>query len=77
MPMNVVIEFYRIRAGDDAHAVIGKETADARDIGDAIEIARQLSQTLPMPQRPDAMYISDSEGNELFRQTFDQPDKPA
>lgn len=75
--MNFVIAFYRIRVADDAHAVIGQETADAPDLGEAIEIARQLSQNLPMPQRPDAMHISDSEGNELFQQTFDQSDKPA
>jgi len=57
--MKIVIEFYRIREADDVRAVVGQETANATDLDDGIEIARQLSQTLDMPQRPDAMSISD------------------
>lgn len=68
--MKIVIAFYRIREADDAHAVLGVETANAADLDDAIEIGRQLSQTLEMPQRPDAMSISDSDGNELYSHKF-------
>lgn len=64
--MRIVIEFYRIREADDAHAVVGRETAEAADLDDAIEIARHLSQTLDMPQRPDAMTVTDGDGNTLY-----------
>jgi hypothetical protein len=33
---------------------------------DAIEVARQLSQTLDMPQQPDAMTITDANGATLY-----------
>jgi hypothetical protein len=68
--MKIVIEFYRIRETDKAHAVIGQETADAANLDDAIEIAQRLSKTLNMPQQPDVMSISDSEGNELYVHRF-------
>ena len=55
--MKIVIEFYRTRQADDAHAVVGRETAELVGLDQAIEIARRLSQTLNMPQRPDAMTI--------------------
>ena len=48
--MKVVIEFYRTRETDDAHAVVGRETVEAVDLANAIEIAHLLSQTLDMPQ---------------------------
>jgi hypothetical protein len=64
--MKVVIEFYRTRETDDAHAVVGRETVDASDLANAIEIARLLSQTLDMPQRPDAIAITDLSGATLF-----------
>jgi hypothetical protein len=70
--MKIVIEFYRIREADDAHAIVGREIADAADLDDAIEIARQLWQALDMPQRPDAVTISDSEGNKLYSGSFDR-----
>ena len=69
--MKIVLEFYRIRKADDAHAVVGRETADAADLDDAIGLARQLWRTLDMPQRPDAMSISDNEGNRLYSGTLD------
>ena len=48
--MKLVTEFYRTRQTDDAHAVVGRETIEAGDLANAIEIARLLSQTLDMPQ---------------------------
>jgi len=71
MAMKIVIEFYRVREADGAHALVGRETADARDLNEAVEIARRLRQTLHLPQRPDAISISDSGGNELYSSTFD------
>jgi hypothetical protein len=38
---------------------------------DAIGLARQLWRTLDMPQRPDAMSISDNESNRLYSGTLD------
>ena len=64
--MKVVIEFYRTRETDDAHAVVGREAVEAVDLANAIEMARLLSQTLDMPQRPDAIAITDISGNALF-----------
>ncbi len=59
--MHIVIEFYRTRDRDNAHAVVGRETAEAADLDDAMEIAR-----LPLPQRPDAMTITDGAGPVLY-----------
>ena len=66
MAMQVVIEFYRTRDADDAHAVVGREPAQAIDLDDAMEVALRLSQTLNMPQRPDAMTIIDAAGVALY-----------
>jgi hypothetical protein len=44
--MNIVIEFYRTRDADDAHAVIGRETLE---LDGAIAAARLLARTLDMP----------------------------
>ena len=74
--MKIVIEFYRTRQADDAHAVVGRETAEAAGLDQAMEIARRLSQTLNMPQRPDAMTISDGDGNKLYSSKFDPTAQP-
>jgi len=64
--MKVVIEFYRTRVTDDAHALIGRETVLATNLDDAIEIARLLARTLNMPQWPDAVTISEADGAALY-----------
>lgn len=64
--MKVVIEFYRTRAADDAHALIGRETALAADLDEAIAIARLLARTLNMPQWPDAVTISEADGASIY-----------
>ncbi len=64
--MKFVVEFYRTRQTDDAHAVVGRETIEAGDLANAIDMARGLSQTLDMPQRPDAIEITDLSGAALF-----------
>lgn len=68
--MKVSIEFYRTRNRDDAHALLGRVTREARDTEDAVTIARALLATLEMPQWPDAMTISDPWGRELCRRTI-------
>ena len=64
--MKFVVEFYRTRQADDAHAVVGRETIEASDLPHAIEIAHLLSQTLDMPQQPDAIAINNLSGTALF-----------
>lgn len=60
--MKIVIEFYRTRDTDHAHAVIGRETLELDNLDGAIAAARLLAQTLEMPQRPDSMTITDGNG---------------
>lgn len=69
--MKIVIEFYRIRKQDDAHAVVGREAMDVADLDAAIEMARSLAQSLDMPQRPDALVILDESGRKLHSCAFD------
>ena len=69
--MQIVIEFYRTRDRDDAHAVVGRETAEVADLDDALEDARLLSQSLDMPQRPDALMIADEDGAVLYAGAFE------
>lgn len=69
--MKFVIEFYRTRCRDNAHAVVGREMNEAIDIEDAIRLARDLAHTLDMPQRPDAMTITDQAGNHLYSAPLD------
>ena len=47
--MRFVIEFYRTRKKDDAHATLGQATCEAPDREAAIKIAGTLVRTLEMP----------------------------
>ncbi|OAP35328.1 hypothetical protein AU381_26430 [Sinorhizobium glycinis] len=69
--MKIVIAFYRIREVDDAHAIVGRQTAEAADLDEAIEIALELLRTLDMPQRPDAMTITDGDGSTIHSSRLD------
>ncbi|TIQ29968.1 MAG: hypothetical protein E5X48_29480 [Mesorhizobium sp.] len=69
--MKVVIEFYRTRVADDAHAVIGREIVEAADLDAAIEIARLLARRLNMPQWPDAVAIADADGATIYSSVID------
>lgn len=64
--MKVVIEFYRTRPEDSAHATVGSEMAEAADLEDAIQKAHALFQTLNMPQQPDALVITGADGTTLY-----------
>ncbi|PBC00905.1 hypothetical protein [Mesorhizobium sp. WSM3860] len=59
--MKIVIEFYRTRDADDAHAVVARETVEV-DLDGAIAAARLLARTLELPQHPDSMMITDANG---------------
>lgn len=69
--MKVVIEFYRTRQKDDAHAVIGREVVDAVDLASALDQAREMSRTLDMPQRPDVVTLADEAGATLYSEPFE------
>lgn len=69
--MKVIIEFYRIRESDFAHAVLGRVECEALDLDAAIGMARTLVDTLEMPQEPDEIGISDGCGNELLHFPID------
>lgn len=61
-----IIEFYRVREGDGAHATLDRIEHDTTDLDDAKTRARQLFETLDMPQKPDALRIIDQDENEVF-----------
>jgi hypothetical protein len=69
--MKIMIEFYRTRDADDAHAVIGRETVELDDLDGAIAAARLLARTLDMPQRPDSMTITDANGKMHYSGVID------
>ena len=64
--VQVTIEFYRIRPGDDAHATLDRITQIVPDLDGAKVRAKSLFETLDMPQTPDGLRILDSEGAEVF-----------
>lgn len=69
--MKIASAFYRIRDADDAHAIVGREAAEAADLDEAIEIALELLRTLDMPWRPDAMTITDADGSTIHPSRLD------
>ncbi|MEP9374275.1 hypothetical protein [Mesorhizobium sp. KR1-2] len=64
--MKVVIEFYRLRELDNAHALLGRVTCDVLDTDAAIGMARSLLRTLDMPQDPDIVSINHDLGCKLY-----------
>lgn len=61
-----IIEFFRIRDTDDAHAILGRVENDTTDLEDVKVRAQFLFETLDMPQKPDALRILDQNGDEVF-----------
>jgi hypothetical protein len=64
--MVFTLEFYRIRPGDDAHAVLDRVSQMAPDFEAAKTRAKSLFETLDMPQKPDGLRILDEGGAEVF-----------
>jgi hypothetical protein len=60
------IEFFRIREGDYAHAMLDRIVYETADLEDAIVRAKTLFETLDMPQMPDGLRIVDESGVEVF-----------
>ena len=61
-----IIEFFRVRGTDEAHAILDRVEHDATDLEDAKVRALSLFETLDMPQKPDALRITDGDGAEVF-----------
>lgn len=61
-----IIEFFRIRNTDNAHAILDRVEHDTPDLEDAKLRAQSLFMTLNMPQMPDALRILDQTGDEVF-----------
>jgi hypothetical protein len=64
--MMFIIEFFRIRAADNAHAMLDRITHIASDLESAKVKAKSLFDTLNLPQNPDGLRILDQSGNEVF-----------
>ncbi|AWC22910.1 hypothetical protein WHT83_21905 [Aminobacter sp. P9b] len=64
--MNFVIEFYRLREEDGAHATLDRVPLEAANLESAIDIAGSLFHTLAMPQIPDHVRVCDWSGRELY-----------
>lgn len=69
--MQIVIAFFRIRPEDEAHALVGRESADVSDLEAALVLAGVLARSLAMPQRPDAVTIFDAAGRMLHSCAFE------
>ena len=54
-----IIEFFRVRGTDEAHAILDRVEHDTTDLEDAKVRAQSLFETLDMPQKPDALRILD------------------
>ncbi|WP_457093188.1 hypothetical protein [Microvirga sp. P5_D2] len=61
-----MIEFFRIRDMDEAHATLDRVEYDTTDLEDAKVRARSLFETLNMPQKPDGLRILGQNGDEVF-----------
>ena len=64
--MMFIIEFFRVRGTDEAHATLDRVEHDTTDLKDAKVRAQSLFETLDMPQKPDALRILDQTGAEVF-----------
>lgn len=64
--VNFVIEFYRLREEDGAHATLDRVTLEAPDLKAAVEVAGSLYHTLAMPQIPDEVRVCDRAGRQLY-----------
>ena len=64
--MTFIIEFFRVRDTDEAHAILDRIEHDTTDLDDAKVRALSLFETLDMPQNPDALRILDQSGYEVY-----------
>lgn len=69
-----IIEFFRLRDADSAEATLDRVEHDTADLEQAKVRAQSLFETLDMPQRPDALRITDRDGAEVFTWRPEPPD---
>ena len=74
--MMFVIEFFRVRDTDEAHAILDRVEHDTTDLDGAKVRALSLFETLDMPQKPDALRIMDHNGDEVFVWGLERPSAP-
>jgi hypothetical protein len=67
--MLFTFEFFRIRPGDKAHALLERISQVAPDFEAAKVRAKSLFETWDMPQTPDGVRILDQGGSEVFTWT--------
>ena len=72
--MNFTIEYFRIRASDEAHATLDRISVVADNLDAAKVKAKSLFDTLEMPQKPDGLHILDQVKRELYVWTPDDHD---
>jgi hypothetical protein len=71
--MMFIIEFFRVRETDEAHATLDRVEHDTTDLDAAKVRALSLFETLDMPQKPDALRIMDHNGDEVFVWSPERP----
>jgi hypothetical protein len=64
--MNFIIEFFRTRPSDEAHATLDRISVVADNLDAAKVKAKSLFLTLDLPQKPDGLRILDHGKRELF-----------
>ncbi len=64
--MVFTFEFFRVRPGDNAYAILDRVSQVAPDLEAAKTRAKSLFETLDMPQKPDGLRVLDEGGAEVF-----------
>lgn len=64
--MVFTFEFFRVRPGDNALAILDRISQVAPDLEAAKTRAISLFETLDMPQKPDGLRVLDEGGAEVF-----------
>ena len=65
--MVFTFEVFRIRASDNAHAILDRVDQHVADLDAAKVRAQSMFENMDMPQRPDGYRILNEGGTELFR----------
>jgi hypothetical protein len=71
--MMFIIEFFRVRDADEAHATLDRVEHDTTDLDAAKVRALSFFETLDMPQKPDGLRIMDHNGDEVFVRGPERP----
>jgi hypothetical protein len=61
-----IIEFFRVRDTDEAHAALGRAEHNTTDLEDVKARAQSLFEPLDVPHKPDVVRILDHMGEKVF-----------